>query len=351
MDSNATITHNLSATNHSDSRPFSLPFNVSLDGGTFSTGILVVGLNTLAVLVTLTQASLRTPFNMYIVAILCSNVALGCLDRALDIAEREYGAVRLGHSLCTIHLYAIYVISPLVYNFHWLVTLNRVWALFGPISYRARHNRTIAGILCGAVMVYVHSFMLPLLIRDRLYYRLPLEGGCRLNNGHQPALAALTTFLIYDVPKVGIPVVFPFLLWKMYSRRRAIRPVANPAAPAPTRPEGGRPFTLLTLYTGSTLFCWWPMMCCNIILTYSPNTKLHPALYRTAASVYIVQTVLDPLMFILTLGNIRSCWRRLCKTKINNQGMLVRISAGRECAAARNTRENPNAIPNVAIVA
>ncbi|XP_055341172.1 proteinase-activated receptor 3-like [Paramacrobiotus metropolitanus] len=328
MDWNATVTHNLSAfliphINHSDPRPFSPPVNVSFDAGATSTGILAVAFNGLALLVTLNKASLWTPFNLYIVAIMCSNVAFGCLDRVLDIVAHAYGSVWLGPSLCTLRLYSLYVISPLIYNFHWLITLNRAWALFVPISYRARHNRKTAVLLCGAVMVYVHSFMLPLLIRDRLFYRLPLEDGCRLNNGRQLALVELTSILIYDVPKVGIVVVFPFLLWKMLSRRRA-SPVANPAVPAHARPEGRqegsqRPFILLTFYTGSTLVCWWPIMCYSVILTYSPNTKLDPTLYRLSSTLYIIQAFLDPLIFCLALGNIWKCSPQLFKTRANNQ--------------------------------
>ncbi|XP_055357367.1 uncharacterized protein LOC129602390 [Paramacrobiotus metropolitanus] len=283
MDSNATRPHNVSFlvpsihTTRSYTSPSTTLFGHSLSISLMSTGILAFTFNGLALLFTLTiHKPLRTPFNMYVVALMCTNVVFVCVDRTLLAVADTYGTLWLGKSLCTLRLYSLYIFAPFIYHHHLLITVNRAWALFGPISYRNRHNRTVAVMMCGAVLAYVHIVMLVPLIRDHLYFRQPLERGCYLNTARQFAYTQFTSIWMFDVPCAASPVAYPLLLWKMLSLRRT-RPVNTNAVQR--RAEGKkeafhRPFRLLTLYTCSTLVCWVPSMCYYRILSNFPTQSV-----------------------------------------------------------------------------
>ncbi|XP_055357369.1 muscarinic acetylcholine receptor M3-like [Paramacrobiotus metropolitanus] len=317
MDSNATTDHHLPAitTAHfNTSQLFSPLFNASLGRpvsvSLLSNKILAVTLNALALVLMLTKTSLQTPFNVYVLALMCSNVAFVAVDYTIVAVADAYGWLRLGNFVCTMRLYSLYILPSLIYHYHLLITLNRAWALFGPISYRARHNRTTAAVICVAVVVYVHLFMLPQVIRDDLYYRLPLEKGCRLNTARQFTWTEFTNILIYDAPCVSIFLAYPFLLWKMLSRRQ-IRPADSTNAEQRrlkgTQESLRRPFILLTLYTCSTMVCWLPTICYYTILSGYPTVQLGATFYQAQSILYNLQSILDPLFFCLTLGNVKNC--------------------------------------------
>ncbi|XP_055357370.1 rhodopsin-like [Paramacrobiotus metropolitanus] len=264
-------------------------------------------INPVALLLTVSQTSLRTPFNMYVVALMCSNLEYACGSSTLIIVADAYGTYWLGNFHCTVRPYFLYVVVPMIYHYHLLITLNRAWALFGPIFYRARHNHAVAGILCGAVAVYAHVFMLPQVILDHVYYRLPLEKGCRLNLASQFVLTEFTSIWMFDVPCVVIYVAYPFLLGKLLYRRRT-----RPGTATAQHEAFNRSFTLLTLYTFSSLVCWLPSMCYYTILSNYPSVRMGPVVLQVTSTLYNLQPILDPLFFCLTFGNVRHCALRLC---------------------------------------
>ncbi|XP_055354763.1 uncharacterized protein LOC129600302 [Paramacrobiotus metropolitanus] len=266
----------------------------------------------------MTNASLRTPFNIYVIALMCSNIAFVCVNCTLNAVEDAYGPLWVGNFLCTLRMYSLHVFVSMIYHYHLLITLNRAWALFGPVTYRARHNRAIAGTLCGAVVIYVHIVMLPQLILDHLYYRRPLEKGCRLNTDRQFILTEFTSIWMFDVPCVAIPLAYPLLLWKMLSRRRGSKQVNVNNTPAQCEPEEKqealhRPFKLLTLYTCGTMVCWLPSMCYYIIISKYPSVQWPPGVHQATNNLQNMQSILDPLFFFLLVGDVRHYALRLCK--------------------------------------
>ncbi|XP_055346548.1 muscarinic acetylcholine receptor M4-like [Paramacrobiotus metropolitanus] len=295
---------------HSNTTSFPSPANASavhqLSPGIITTTVLSVTFNVLGVLFALSSASLRTPFNVYIVALMCSNIAFETWECSMLGLMDAYGLVGLGSSVCTLRLYGVYVLAPIVYHTHFLITLNRAWAILWPVSYRARHNHTVAGLLCAAMVGYVHLMMLPELLRDHLYYRLPLEYGCWLNAARQVTLTEFTSIWMYDVPCACVYIIYPFLLWKMLARRRAKRRNRsdNPAAQRAPLESSNRPFILLTLYTCSTLVCWLPIMIFYLFATFFPAVPLSPAFFQGTSILYNLQSILDPLIFAITASNV-----------------------------------------------
>ncbi|XP_055343089.1 uncharacterized protein LOC129591455 [Paramacrobiotus metropolitanus] len=283
-----------------------------------TTGALAVIFNSLAIIWTVANKSLRTPFNVYIIALLCSNVAFVGTNYTLIILSNVYGPSWIGYAGCTLRLYALYVLAPLVYNSHLMITINRVWALFWPISYRARHSRLTAALISCGVVAYVHILMLPQVLLDHLNYRLPMENGCRLNSASVLTLTAFTSIWVFNVPTVGIPAAYPLLLWKMWSRRRVMGRNRTDNNQVIQRPDGKkeafyRPFVLLTLYTCSTMVCWLPSFFYYTLLSSFSTVQLGAALYQAQQTMYSLQPVLDPLFFVLTAINLRKYMWRLYK--------------------------------------
>ncbi|GAV01046.1 hypothetical protein RvY_11817 [Ramazzottius varieornatus] len=123
---------------------------------------------------------LRTPFNMYLINLLVSDLAQSLLDLPFTTMGGFLPIWPLGRKACSFSLYGKWVYSAVVRNTHSLISFNRIWALFFPIHYKQYHSKATAIWLCVATWVYVHLWLLPGLIPDDLYYRLD-DGSCQVH--------------------------------------------------------------------------------------------------------------------------------------------------------------------------
>ena len=81
---------------------------------------------------------------------------------------------------------------------HTLITINRIWAVIWPHSYRQNHNTWTACLICVGGWVYVHVNLLPGYVLDILYYRLPLVvNTCYLNTDAQWQWLLAMQVLVY----------------------------------------------------------------------------------------------------------------------------------------------------------
>lgn len=170
---------------------------------------------------------LRTPFNVYLVFLSLSNLGQAVLDLPLTVVSDFSPVWPLGRIACNFNLYAKWVLAALVRNTHALISINRIWALFLPITYKNYHTRSVAIGLCLGLVVYVHSFLLPGLIADDLYYRVD-ERLCLVNTTADYYWALPTQIILYDSTLIIIVVSYPFIVWKLKKRRNS-KPTNNPA--------------------------------------------------------------------------------------------------------------------------
>ncbi|XP_055335696.1 alpha-2B adrenergic receptor-like [Paramacrobiotus metropolitanus] len=162
----------------------------------------------------LRSKQLRIPFNIYLASVLASNIILAILNSPLDVLNFISPYWWLGDAWCTVYQYAINVSSGIVMYSHILITINRIWAVTFPHSYRQHHTQKNALILVVLIWVCVHAVTLPGVVMDAVLYRLPVEkNGCALNMTAMP-------FLIYAIPNGFIIVAYPFLLYKRLQRRK-----------------------------------------------------------------------------------------------------------------------------------
>nr|XP_055351840.1 muscarinic acetylcholine receptor M1-like [Paramacrobiotus metropolitanus] len=265
---------------------------------------------------------LQTTFNMYIVALALSNIAYAIIYGTLSIMNWGFTGQSwtLGVAACTARIYRDYALGAVTVHLHLLVSLTRAWALFGPMSYRSHHTIRLAVAFCIGAVVYVHIPLLPGIILDAMYYRLPAKYGCWINTAPQPVWATFTTVVIFVLPKLLIPTCYPVLLWKTVQRRRiaaVLRGRGNDSPPQSSTPSNARvekegnasrPFIVLTLFTIGVLVCWIPSLIFYILAYFIPPTEM-PTFSEVVGVLYSLQAILDPIFFCLS---VRDLWSGLC---------------------------------------
>ncbi|XP_055336551.1 5-hydroxytryptamine receptor 1A-like [Paramacrobiotus metropolitanus] len=293
-----------------------VPFAISCLLGT-TVATLATNCGVLAVF--LINKSLRTAFNVYIMALLSANIIFAAVDGPLKLLAYPYPDWRLGPAVCTLRIYSVYIIAAMAIHFHLLITLNRVWAMFWPVSYRNSHSTALAWCLCGGTVFYLHVVLLPGILLDAVYYRISVERGCWLDFSRQFAWATFTSWWVFIGPKVFIPICYPFL-WRKEMRRRAIiaagqrfaemTMTSTPPTPAdmttaPARPQRSRlrPFIVLTLFTISIIVCWMPSLMYYQLLNFVSMDKLK-TFGKVADILYSLQGLLDPVFVCLSLSKM-----------------------------------------------
>lgn len=95
---------------------------------------------------------LRTPFAIYLMNLLFTDLSMSFVQTPIKIVAHVYSSwTILNPATCTINLYGGAVIGGGIMMSHVLITANRVWAMTWPISYRARHTRKMAVLAVAAM--------------------------------------------------------------------------------------------------------------------------------------------------------------------------------------------------------
>ena len=125
----------------------------------------------------LRNPQLRTPFTIYIMNLLTANVINILFSQLVDIVIMFRPFVELGWGLCEAYLYAGYIVHAAVYNSHFFVALNRIWAVVSPMTYRHYHTKRFALVVSVGLWVHIHLVTLPGLLLDHVYHNSTLNKG------------------------------------------------------------------------------------------------------------------------------------------------------------------------------
>ena len=74
------------------------------------------------------NASLRRPFNIYIINLIGTNFLYSFIHSPAEIINNLYSGWWLSAEYCSVYIYANWVLEAAIRNCHVLITLNRVWA-------------------------------------------------------------------------------------------------------------------------------------------------------------------------------------------------------------------------------
>ena len=284
------------------------------------------------------NANLRTPFTTYIINLLVVNLFTQMFQQRLTIVSHLYSFPYLGHTFCSAFLYGSYVIHSIVYNAHFLITLNRIWAVTSPVTYRHHNSQTSAVICCVFCWVFIHIIMLSGVVSNELYYTVPLERGCFIEKSPLRTWFIVEQLLLYNIALSFLILAYPVICFaqirRLIRRNRlveisrgsennitgiqlAIRGSSGPpqvlerARVVGSRKRSLNAFLLLTVLTFSNCAFLMPLTVAYNISTFvlarDEWTRFSvPQLYVITTLLFYVQAVVDPILFTLALADLCS---------------------------------------------
>ena len=287
--------------------------------------IMLTNCSVLAVFVT--KPVLWTSFNIFLMCQMSWDIIYALLKFPLGVVDSLYPYWILNWASCTVLMYATYVGSSMQMHCHVLMSVNRIWAVTFPFNYRHWYTKKTSLALCLAVVIYVHSLMLPGVILDALYYRLPL-GRCVLNVAAQATWYQTINILGYPCPTVWMICSYLYVAIKRWLRIKrhtgqdgfqlhgvgedpkvtdttAATGLHRPAVALVKTRMLSRSFSVLTLSTMGVLLFWAPS---DVYWTVSAFVDLsdHEFAHRAVVSLYFVQLVLDPVYYVIGLPDLRN---------------------------------------------
>ncbi|OQV17230.1 hypothetical protein BV898_08628 [Hypsibius exemplaris] len=164
-------------------------------------------------------AELCSPFSYYIINIFLADLMLAVFE-SLMVVEKYYGHWILGRTTCTTALFLFLCGEGVVGNIHFLVSLNRTWAMFFPLHFRRNNTKRTAAGLCAQVWLGTVVAISVWLSFNFPYVVEPI-GHCRLQ------VAAVRTVSIIMMPVFVTPTIFIIaiypVLWRKHQAQRRIR--------------------------------------------------------------------------------------------------------------------------------
>ncbi|XP_055330401.1 pyroglutamylated RF-amide peptide receptor-like [Paramacrobiotus metropolitanus] len=273
---------------------------------------LHVFLNALVLLPFIVKEDLRTSFTVYVICLSLSNTIQGSVMNVIQLIglyRVPFWAIK-NEFECSVYLYMDSVFAAGATYCHVLITINRLWALTFPVSYRQSHTKGVAIVICGAMWLYVHAISLPFYLQDEVVYRRrPVAvNGCMANTEAQPHWVLVVVVSMYIIPTVVILGAYPFLWYFHQIRNKRVGQTVDTGTqeqPRMLRRQGrsGEAFRVLTCLTITIAVCWLPTDSLYILRTVSSfDTSF---LDEPALVLYVLQGVIDPVLFVISLRDLK----------------------------------------------
>lgn len=308
---------------------------------TLTTALLIIPTNLMILVCFLKDTRLRQqPFSIYLMCLLLSNLLSALFRNTLEIVNHMHPVWVTGKPACVLYQYSLSFITSYQLFTHVLISLNRVWAVTFPYSYRRHHSRKTALFLCACMCVYVHLILLPNFVINMAAMKSPMEiYGCQ----EQSHPHKVHQIMIFVLAQTIVIASYPYIAYKRYQyistrgkilpgqshsnkQSASIKPVqTNGVAPStgaafsamdgtarPRKAEadnGGRAFLVLTLLTCSTTICWTPGVVLFTVNSY--KFVYERTLFGVILTIFAIQPVLDPLLFAVALQDLRAVFRNL----------------------------------------
>ncbi|XP_055332282.1 histamine H1 receptor-like [Paramacrobiotus metropolitanus] len=269
--------------------------------------------------------NLHTPFSVYLFNLILMTFIYIATQGPINILYSLYSKWWMGDALCTFLFYTIFPSSVATVHAHLLITVNRLWAITRPVSYKKYHNTAVAIRLCICMFLYCHVLPLYGVVMDGLYYKIPTSTGqCLINMSALWAWATATELLNYNFPIIFMVGCNAFLLYRRKKRfnARITTTTANTntktmsshpennSSNMPTmdmkKPpkEPKRTLVLLVCLTLSVVICWTPgVSFFTIQLVF--NVELPYVWLQIGAMMFSAQSVVDPIVLALSFKDVR----------------------------------------------
>ncbi|OWA51020.1 hypothetical protein BV898_15522 [Hypsibius exemplaris] len=274
---------------------------------------------------------LCTPFNCLVLHLIFLDLLQSLTQNPLTVAATLYnGRWVLGNRVCDFYLLTQALLNAAVINTHALIGLNRAWSILHCQSYRLRNSRRLALQLSAGLWLYIFTIYGPFWLLDAVFYRKPVTSvGCIINSAALPVYSFLVTLIFFTFPVFAILAAFATVFVQKSVRRRrwarkksAISPAVNLQGDVRAETEAQiqrqkkrtRRYRILLFLTGSVTVCYLPRTVSVLIKYFAPD-YWNPGVHRITGIVYVFQVVVDPVLFTLTLENVRSVVVRILRCR------------------------------------
>ncbi|XP_055354492.1 5-hydroxytryptamine receptor 1D-like [Paramacrobiotus metropolitanus] len=272
------------------------------------TVIFILGLvcNAAVTTVFVFNKDLWSSFNVYLCNLLVANLIYFFLGAPFDIIEEVFPHWWLGQSVCTLYLYAYWTITPVQILTHCSIAVNRIWALYRPISYRTRHTIATAIKICVFLWLFAHLIGLPGVLVDAVHFQQ--KNMCVVDTTDSGFLQIwqLLINVIGFLCIFTILAAFPLVLGKMQKPRRvsiSMRGKLQHSVSQTFADHSQRQTVLLLVLTVSVFVLWSPLMLYEALRSFLAMD------FPTVEAVFMVmfnaQSLLDPILLVLTLKSVR----------------------------------------------
>ncbi|XP_055344063.1 prostaglandin E2 receptor EP4 subtype-like [Paramacrobiotus metropolitanus] len=284
--------------------------------------------NAIMLLLQFLPQTLVTSFTIYLIAISIGNILWLVGVRPLAVYSSITGVWPGGHGVCATYTYFQFVISQIPVLIHVLISLNRLWAVSYPASYRQFHHKKMAVLLCLATVAYVHVVHFTMFLLEFFHYSPAVKpSGCQPGAGGILNWRRVDIIIHRIIPLflvLGIYIYIIFKRWMKKHEQQAVNPASSQNATASTKAAGeaggverlagimqaGRrrslikrrqvkPFIILTATSITVFICWVPSDV-YWALTYL-NFRLPYWVFNITSTLYSLQMFFDPIMWLISL--------------------------------------------------
>ncbi|XP_055342563.1 C-X-C chemokine receptor type 1-like [Paramacrobiotus metropolitanus] len=208
------------------------------------------------------------PFSVYLLALYLANLFYILTSRPMEILDELFGLYpNAGYPVCMLYLYQkVSSIVPIL--FHVLISLNRVWAMTFPVSYRERHTRRLAVFICIGTVAYVHLLNLPPYLIDVLHFYPSVFGkyhDCGHLSTNSMDFPKVDEIINRILPTLIVLVCYIFIIVKRRSNRISASRCSTRTKhedysqqPGPLR-RSVKPFVIVSVTSISLLICYLPV--------------------------------------------------------------------------------------------
>ncbi|XP_055349828.1 melanopsin-A-like [Paramacrobiotus metropolitanus] len=300
-------------------------------------------LNSIVLSVYIARRKMRTPFSVYIMSLLTSNLLDLILFFPFMIANNlgtDASHFVFGETGCAVYGYGVAIMRCCCLASHALITLNRAWAMTFPISYKNIHSSRFAVALCVVVMVGIHSLMVPGLVLSEQTRPRPVQTyGCWYQVSRSKSILNLLStigfFLFYIMPVI-IVAMYPYLFFKyLQAKKRVAGQEGHQGAPAELK--ASRTFGIVSMLSLSIIVCWLPEELVTLLMSYVGSRSVIRA-YPIVSLLSSFQVLLDPLFLLVSSRELRY---GLMSILCNKKFMAERAGTFNMVTFARSNTKHP----------
>lgn len=123
-------------------------------------------------------------------------------------------------------MYTCITVSAVGTFIHVTITVNRLWAMASPLSYRRVHSRKTSIFMCGAALAYVILITMIDFIPRASHLKLPLDTFSCINGMASGELQAIA---INGVAVLTVVFAYPLIAYKRFQLRNSRQNLVQPS--------------------------------------------------------------------------------------------------------------------------